>query len=84
MVGELMGLDNVRTLATFPDSFSCRFQSMPLMSYGPSWKQHRKLTHVALNAESVKRYQSIQEQHVAVFLHSLLESPQNFVDELRL
>jgi len=68
MVGELMGLDN----------------SLPMLQYGPTWRQHRKLTHLTLNQEAVKEYHDVQEDIIALFLNSLVERPQDFISHLRL
>ncbi|KAF5347404.1 hypothetical protein D9758_011278 [Tetrapyrgos nigripes] len=68
MVGELMGLDN----------------SIPLLPYGSTLRQHRKLCHTSLSPESVKKYHIIQEDAIALFLNHVLDKPQSFVEQLRL
>ncbi|PBK86350.1 cytochrome P450 [Armillaria gallica] len=68
MVGEMMGLDN----------------SVPMLPYGPTFKQHRKLCHISLNHESVKLYHGIQEDATAMYLSSILDTPASFIKQLRL
>ena len=58
---------------------------MSLLPYGPEWRYQRKLTHIALNIEAVKKkYHTIQEQHIAHFFNSLIDHLEDFVDQLRL
>ncbi|KAF5359953.1 hypothetical protein D9757_012242 [Collybiopsis confluens] len=52
MVGELMGLEN----------------SIPLLPYGPTLRQHRKLCHLSLSPEAVKKYHRIQEDATVMYL----------------
>lgn len=68
MVGEMMGLDN----------------SVPMLPYGSTFKQHRKLCHSSLNPESVKLYHGIQEDATAMYLSSILDTPATFIKQLRL
>ncbi|KAF8643331.1 hypothetical protein AX16_009060 [Volvariella volvacea WC 439] len=68
MVGELMGLDN----------------SIPMLQWGPTLKQHRKLTHITLSPEAVKKYHIVQEDIVTMYLKSLIDTPSDFVSQLRL
>ncbi|KAG1718955.1 cytochrome P450 [Suillus lakei] len=68
MLGELMGLG----------------QSFPLLGYCAAWKHQRKLAHLALNAEAIKGYSNLQAEAVVLFLDSLIDSPSNFISQLRL
>ncbi|KIK52524.1 hypothetical protein GYMLUDRAFT_180036 [Collybiopsis luxurians FD-317 M1] len=68
MIGEMIGLKH----------------SLPMLPYGPKLKQHRKLCHFALSQDSVKKYCSTQEDAVAMYLSSILNSPSTFYEELRL
>ncbi|KAK0194733.1 cytochrome P450 [Armillaria mellea] len=67
MVGEMMGLDN----------------SVPMLPYGSTFKQHRKLCHISLNPESVKLYHGIQEDATAMYLSSILDTPTSFIKQLK-
>ncbi|KAF9265663.1 cytochrome P450 [Marasmius fiardii PR-910] len=68
MVGELMGLDN----------------SLALLPYGPALKEQRKLCHTALSIEAVRKYHELQQDAAALFLNSILEDPNDFINQLRL
>ncbi|KAG0700751.1 cytochrome P450 [Suillus ampliporus] len=68
MLGGLMGLD----------------QSFPLLGYCAAWKYQRKLVHFALNAVAVKKYSTLQANAVELFLDSLIDSPSDFISQLRL
>jgi len=57
---------------------------MILMDYGKTWREHRKLIHIALNSEAIKKYYSVQEQMTYLLLVGLLEDPQNFDTLFRL
>jgi cytochrome P450 len=48
------------------------------MDYGKTWLEHRKLIHIALNSEAIKKYYSVQEQMTSLLLVGLLKDPQNF------
>ncbi|KIM79189.1 hypothetical protein PILCRDRAFT_823775 [Piloderma croceum F 1598] len=68
MAGELMGLD----------------RSMVVINYGKTWREHRKLTYIALNPEAVKQYYRAQERIALLLLNGLLDAPQDFDSLLRL
>ncbi|KAG1780854.1 cytochrome P450 [Suillus placidus] len=68
MAGELMTLDN----------------SMPMLQYGATWREHRKLSRMALSPDAVKRYHRVQEDIIAMYVDSLLEHPAEFASQLRL
>ncbi|KAG2125496.1 cytochrome P450 [Suillus clintonianus] len=68
MLGELMGLG----------------QSFPLLRYCTAWKDQRKLAHLALNAGAVQGYNNLQAEAVVLFLDSLVDSPSDFISQLRL
>lgn len=57
---------------------------MTLMNYGGTWREHRKLTHIALGPDAVKRYYRVQEQITLLLLKGLLDTPQEFDSLLRL
>ncbi|KAG9311158.1 cytochrome P450 [Chiua virens] len=52
------------------------------MRYGEEWRRHRKLTHMALNSEAVKKYDSIGDI-AAKYVASLLDNPDDFERDLR-
>ena len=54
------------------------------MNYGGTWREHRKLTHIALGPDAVKRYYRVQEQITLLLLKGLLDTPQEFDSLLRL
>ncbi|KAG2141130.1 cytochrome P450 [Suillus bovinus] len=68
MLGELMGLD----------------QSFPLLRYCAAWKHQRKFAHLALSAGAIKEYSKLQSEAVVLFLDSLVETPSDFISQLRL
>ncbi|KAL0576304.1 hypothetical protein V5O48_005680 [Marasmius crinis-equi] len=59
MVGELMRLDN----------------SIPMLPYGPTIKQHKKLCRLALSPDAVAKYIPIQEDAAAVFVLRSIQDP---------
>ncbi|OCH86637.1 cytochrome P450 [Obba rivulosa] len=59
-------------------------ESMLLLPYGAEWRAHRKLAHVALNPTQVKEYQVLQEDIAAWLAKGLLETPEDFVDVVRI
>jgi hypothetical protein len=86
MLGQLIGLDSVSDIQnvhrfTF---LTASRQSIPLLPYGHTLKQHRKLCHTALSPDAVKKYYNLQQDAVLEFLNTLQENPQNFIHELRL
>lgn len=68
MAGELMGLD----------------RGVTLMNYGKTWRELRKLTHIALSPDAVKQYYRVQEQITLLLMKELLDTPQKFDSLLRL
>ncbi|KAH7909763.1 cytochrome P450, partial [Hygrophoropsis aurantiaca] len=68
MVGELMGIDN----------------SIPMLQGGAAWRQQRKMAHTALSSEAVKKYHTVQENFVAMYVNSLIDKPEDFIAQLRL
>ncbi|KAJ6558171.1 cytochrome P450 [Mycena capillaripes] len=67
-VGELMGVD----------------QSLALMPYGEEWRQHRKITHTALNTTAVKKWHAAQQDLAVVMIKDILDCPQEFFGHIRL
>ena len=57
---------------------------MIMMNYGRTWREHRKLIHVALGPEAIRKYYRVQEQMASLLLIGLLEAPQNFDSLFRL
>ena len=57
---------------------------MILMDYGKSWREHRKLAHIALSNEAIKEYYDVQGKIAPLLLIGLLEAPQNFDSLFRL
>ncbi|KAI0635409.1 cytochrome P450 [Trametes polyzona] len=68
VVSELMGLG----------------QSMALMSYTDEWKAHRRLAHVALSPNAVKRYHVVQEDLAALLSQAFVDNPEDFFSQVRL
>ncbi|KIJ60639.1 hypothetical protein HYDPIDRAFT_116936 [Hydnomerulius pinastri MD-312] len=68
MAGELIGLD----------------QGLGFAHYGPHWRMMRKLAQRALGTEAIKKYHGVQEDVIALFLHSLVEQPDEFAKALHL
>ncbi|KAF9006294.1 cytochrome P450 [Hymenopellis radicata] len=68
MIGDLMGLN----------------QCLLLLPYGPTFKEQRKLCHIALNPNATRKHDRRQEDAVAMFLKSLIDAPDNFMKELKL
>ncbi|KAJ6573811.1 cytochrome P450 [Mycena vulgaris] len=67
-VGELMGLD----------------QSLALMPYCEEWREHRKITHAALNTAAVKKWHTVQQDLAAIMVKDILDDPHNFFCHIRL
>jgi hypothetical protein len=57
---------------------------MAVMNYGKTWREHRKLTHIALSPDAVKQYYRVQEEIVLLLMKGLLDTPQEFDSLLRL
>jgi len=57
---------------------------MAIMNYGKTWREHRKLTHIALSPDAVKQYYRVQEQIALLLMKGLLDTPQEFDSLLRL
>lgn len=55
-----------------------------MLEYGPTYKQQKKLTHLALSPEAVKKYHAVQEDLTALYLRAVLEQPDEFIGHLRL
>jgi cytochrome P450 len=54
------------------------------MNYGKTWREHRKLIHIALGPEAIKKYHRVQEQKASLLLIGLLETQQDFDSLFRL
>ncbi|KAL4262828.1 cytochrome P450 family protein [Pleurotus pulmonarius] len=59
-------------------------KSMPLRPYDSLWKLQRKIAHVALSPEAVKKYHLVQEDAAALLNKSLCDDPKAFCDQIRL
>jgi len=53
------------------------------MSYGPEWREHRRLFHQQLNHSQVPRYHPIIQEEVALVLSRLLADPKDHRSLLR-
>ena len=89
---ELIGLNRVRTyihlthqaLLTLRPQLPCHTKTTTMMSNTDVWRLHRKLTHTAFSQESVRKYVTAQED-IAILLNiGLIDSPEHFVDHVRL
>ncbi|KAF9008611.1 putative CyP450 monooxygenase [Hymenopellis radicata] len=68
MVVELIGLD----------------YSITSMPYGHKWRQHRKLLHDYFSAARIHQYHAVQLNETRNFLRRLLDTPEQFMDHIRL
>jgi hypothetical protein len=57
---------------------------MILINYGKTWREQRKLAHIALGPEAIKKYYRVQEQITSLLLVGLLDAPQDFDSLFRL
>ena len=55
-----------------------------MMNYGRTWREHKKLIHVAVSPETIRKYYRVQEQMASLLLIGLLEAPENFDSLFRL
>ncbi|KAL4062922.1 cytochrome P450 [Scleroderma yunnanense] len=49
-----------------------------LLPYGPQWRLHRKMFHMALSKESAMAYKSMQLEKVYQLIQNLLSTPQDY------
>ena len=49
-----------------------------LLRYGPQWRLHRKMFHVALSKESAAVFRPMDLQKVYQFIQNLLSNPQDY------
>jgi cytochrome P450 len=59
-------------------------QNLAFASYGPYWRQARKLIHGTVNQEVVKKYHSLQENVTTKFLKDLVECPSEIMTHLHM
>ncbi|EIM88949.1 cytochrome P450 [Stereum hirsutum FP-91666 SS1] len=59
-------------------------QSTPLMSYGEQWRLHRRLSKPALNVVAVKKYWPLEQRCATLMCKSLLDSPDDFFEHVRM
>ncbi|EMD36301.1 hypothetical protein CERSUDRAFT_65977 [Gelatoporia subvermispora B] len=59
-------------------------ESMILLPYGPEWRAHRRLAHVALGPAQIKEYAILQEDIAASLAQAFLETPQDFFTLVRM
>jgi len=52
--------------------------------YGDRWRRYRRIIHSAFNNGVVDQYQTSQQRVVVEYLNDLLETPDNFVQSIRL
>ena len=83
VVGELMGLDQVRRIS-YAESCPDITHSLVLKPYGPEWRECRKLARMALNPTAVKGYHTMQERFAGMLASELLERPSDFYNLVRL
>ncbi|EAU89003.2 cytochrome P450 [Coprinopsis cinerea okayama7 len=57
--------------------------SFALMSYGASWRSHRRAFHQFLNHTQVPQYRPVLEQETRMFLQRLLQDPKEFMEDIR-
>ncbi|THU79223.1 cytochrome P450 [Dendrothele bispora CBS 962.96] len=55
-----------------------------LLPYGPEWREHRRLTHLAINTRTIPNYHVVQEDVAAILNSDLLRSPEQFLEHLQL
>jgi len=79
-----MRYDAFRYTATCLSLISGYRQSVAFLQYGEEWRIHRKLAHSVLSPAAVKQYHIMQEDIVAAFGKSLLDTPEDFVSLLRM
>ncbi|KIK41610.1 hypothetical protein CY34DRAFT_12925 [Suillus luteus UH-Slu-Lm8-n1] len=58
--------------------------NLAFASYGPYWRQARKLIHGTVNQEVVKKYHSLQENVTTKFLKDLVECPSEIMTHLHM
>lgn len=58
--------------------------NLVFMEYGSRWKQYRRALHQHLQKNAVYKYWPIQVRGVRLFLESLLDSPDDFSDNIKL
>lgn len=68
MVNELMGW----------------FWNTALMHYSPRWRAHRRMFHQYFNEHASLEYRPCQEKHAHILLRRLLQTPDQFLDHIRL
>ncbi|OCH90216.1 cytochrome P450 [Obba rivulosa] len=66
--GELMGMDD----------------SLAFLPYGDEWRIHRKLAHSVLSPTAVKEYHAMQEDIVATFAKSMIDTPEDLFTTMRM
>jgi hypothetical protein len=59
-------------------------QNLAFASYGPYWRQARKLIHGTVNQEVVKKYHSLQENVTTKFSKDLVECPSEIMTHLHM
>lgn len=54
------------------------------MSFGPTWRKHRRFLKHALNLTTIKRdYAALQERKAYEYVRSLLENPEDFMQAIK-
>ncbi|KAM5546291.1 hypothetical protein V8D89_000417 [Ganoderma adspersum] len=54
-----------------------------LMSYGPRWRQHRRMMHTTMAPEVVPEYEGVQSAIVHSFLRGLSRDPQDLASHIK-
>lgn len=55
-----------------------------LIHYGDSWRKHRRMFVSKFGGSVVQKFYPILERSTALLLERLLESPEEFIDHIRL
>ncbi|OBZ74751.1 hypothetical protein A0H81_05740 [Grifola frondosa] len=59
-------------------------QNIPLLPYEKEWREHRKLSYIALGHSAVKKYHGVQSDIAALMNKDFLEGPDDFFSHVRL
>jgi len=57
---------------------------IPGMRYGSQWRNGRRLLHEFLNVRAVNKFDDYQYKYTRRFLSRLAETPENFLDHVKL
>lgn len=54
------------------------------MPYGDGWREQRKMVHGSLNVTAVKKWHNVQQDIAVLMAQSFLDSPEDFLQHIRL